>query len=130
MREGEWDAVCECVFECNVAWGYSIIVCYEEHIISAPPRGVRGFSPGRPTRGILCKIVMTNYMMGSGNPVRDRPGRPGRTGGRSAAAGSACGGRQRATSDRAREDSGQFPPRLGWGCTLGIFSPHPHFQTR
>ena len=68
---------------------------------------------------------MTNYMMGSGDPVRARPGRPGRAGGRSAAAGSACGGRQRATSDRAREDSEQFPPRLGWGCTLGIFSSHP-----
>ena len=51
MREGEWDAVCECVFECNVALGCSIIVCYEEHIISIPPPGSKGIFAGPSNKG-------------------------------------------------------------------------------
>ena len=77
------------------------------------------------SRGKTVKSLWQIISGVSGNPVRARPGR---TGGRSAAAGSASGGRQRVHLGPGRGDSWQIPPRLGWGCTLGIFSSHPPFS--
>ena len=55
----------QCVSVClkvMLLWDIRLLYAMRSTLYLSLPRGVREFSPGRPTRGILCKIIMRHYV--------------------------------------------------------------------